>query len=393
MNIGLNCFNINPKYGGGINTYTFGLLNGFGRRGRNHNFKLFVKSTNKHLFENYKKFTNFEIIELPEVSKFNYYIRAVALLSGESLYKIITDKLYKYVIDEIESRADIVYTPTTILFPLGFKIPTLISMHDIQQIHYPEFFSKTELLNRKVHYDLSAKYATYIQAATNFIKYDLINYYNLKDEQVPVIPSGVDIELFSKKDDNSYLKEKYNIPDDFIFFPAQLWYHKNHITVLKALNILMKEYNLDIPLVMTGAKESAADEIFKFISDNNLSSVHYLGLVPFSDIKVLHQKAKFFITAALYEASSLPMLEASASGTPLIASETPPNKEMGEILKINFYPPKNFEYLAKLIFNIWNNNELIKEQLKYNNEHIYYYSWDNAAERYLDFIEKHINVK
>jgi len=262
-------------------------------------------------------------------------------------------------------------------------------MHDIQQFHFPEFFTKRELLNRKIHFKLSTELSHYFQASSQFIKEDLLKHFkNVKEEQIVVINEGVNIEEFSSRKDTSLLSDKYKIPDEFLFFPAQLWHHKNHITVLKALKEIEKEFNLKINLVLTGAKESAAKQILEFIKSNEMNYVHYLGLVPFSDLLALYQKAKFLITAVLYESSSLPILEAAASGTPIFASKTPPNVEMSGILKINLFEPTNVNELSSLIKKIWNDNDLIKQQADYNQEHINYYSWDNVASKYLNFFER-----
>ena len=96
------------------------------------------------------------------------------------------------------------------------------------------------------------------------------------------------------------------------------------------------------------------------------------------------------ITAVLYESSSLPILEAAASGLPIIASDTPPNKEMAKNLKINLFESNNHKKLAKLIYNSWidfNGDS----QIKYNLNKINRYSWDSIASNYILEINKILN--
>jgi len=266
-------------------------------------------------------------------------------------------------------------------------------MHDILQFHYPEFFTKQELFFRKIVFQLSAEQASYFQASSNFIKKDLLeHYHNLKEEQIIVIPEGVNIETFGKAQNTVSVNKQYGIPDNFLFFPAQLWPHKNHITVLKALKKIEAEQKLKIPLVLTGAQDSASKIIFDFISKNKMDYVFYLGKVPFEDILKLHQKATFLITAVLYESSSLPILEAAASGTPVIASKTPPNEEIGQILKLNLFEPMNVPELSGLLLTLWPDAIAAKKQISYNKDHIPYYSWNNAAQKYLNFFEKVLSL-
>src|SRR4030095_6012975 len=106
------------------------------------------------------------------------------------------------------------------------------------------------------------------------------------------------------------VRSKYAIPATYLFFPAQLWHHKNHLLVLRAL-LKLKQEGLTIPLVLVGAQFSAAAGIFQFIKEHKMQYVHYLGKVPFDDLVALYQGARFMITAVLYESSSLPILEAA----------------------------------------------------------------------------------
>jgi len=391
MRFGINCFHINPNYSGGINSYTFGLLDGFVKSGRDHRFQIYVTSRNIHLFQKYSVLNNFEIILLSD-SKIKKIFRIIAFASlSESFYKFICDILYDDICRLMDDKSDMIYIPTTYLFPFNFKKLTLVSLHDLQELHYPQFFTKLELLNRKIHNGLTAKYANYIQAMSQFIKTDiLIHYKNISEEQIIVINQGVNIDFFSQTNDTSYLCDKYKIPEDFLLYPAQLWHHKNHITLLKSLNKINNESHQKIPLVLTGKRASAADNIFNYIKENKLDFVYYLDFVPVEDLKTLYKQAKFLISPSLFEASGLPILEAAASGTPIIASNIPPVLELANRLKLNLFKATNHEELADLIFSCWKDKNLILEQSQHNLEHISYYSWANVAAKYLASVEKFI---
>jgi glycosyltransferase involved in cell wall biosynthesis len=256
-------------------------------------------------------------------------------------------------------------------------------MHDVQQFTYPQFFSRKELLQRKTRYLLSAKLASHHQASSSFMKNDLIKHFNfLQPSNISVIPEGVNVEEFSMQSDVN-ISEKYFLPKRFLYFPAQLWSHKNHITVLKALELLNQTKNIKIPLVLTGASYSGSNEIFSFIEKHPELEVFYLGKVPFKDIVALYKQARFFITAVLYESSSLPFLEAAASGCPVIASNTPPNQEMCQILRAELFDPLDYDSLANLLERVWDDDNLISIQARHNKNAINYYHWNNIALRYL----------
>jgi len=394
MNIGLDFTSIDPSYRGGLNTYAMGLLQGLIRVAEKHKIQLYVTKDNRFFFENFYREAYIEIVDVPLSGKMARLSRTAALFSSCTGFKALHQKFVDNVLGPrakiMDKLSDVVYIPTSVLYPYTYQKPTILSMHDIQQVHYPQFFSKMQLDSRHMRFQLSAEMVTYVQASSQFIKEDLLRYFKcLSPEQIVVIPEGVMIEEFSAPIDNDVVL-KYGLPSDFLFFPAQLWFHKNHITVLKALNHLYRVRGLKIPMVMTGEKYTGAEQIISYIKDQEMNYVYYLGKVPFSDMVALYQRARFFITAVLYESSSLPFLEAAAAGCPIIASGTPPNLEMAQILKASLFGPLNDGELAELLAKIWVDDALISDHVNYNRINIDYYSWDNAARRYLDFIEAKI---
>lgn len=387
LRIGINLTAIDPNYLGGISTYTFGLLDGLLNVRDSESLILFVSRDNKYLFKKYAKIDSVTIIELPSISKFSRLLQKASLLVPLScLYLVITNLISRGIAKLINENCNICYYPTTLITPYNLKVPTIVSMHDIQHVHYPEFFSLKERINRYHQFKLSAKYATFIQASSEFIRDDLSHNYHVDKRKIWVIEEGVDIKEFSQRIDTAFLYSTYKTPESFIFFPAQLWKHKNHITVLKAIKLL-KDGGISIPLVLTGAKFSGSTEILEYIEDNNLDNVYYLGKVPFKDLKALYQKATIFITAVLYESSSLPVREAACSQTAIIASDIGPNRETAKVLSMQLFPPKDEVKLSEQLYDLWQNPLKRREQIEYNSKKINHYSWDNVATLYLSFIK------
>ena len=391
MRIGVNCLNLDPNYAGGVMTYTLGLLDAWSKVAKDERFVIIANQQNANLFEKYTQHPNFTLLVLDSsiASWKNRAIWQAVKIKSKGLYAFLHRQFYNKLSAEIDKAVDIIYTPNTILFPLFQQKPTVLSMHDIQQVHFPHFFEPVQLKDRYITYNLSAENVTYLQATSEHMKDDFLSYFKtLKPEQIVKIPEGVDIPLFRDQGDADYLTEKYNLPNDFLYFPAQLWHHKNHITVLKALVKLRDEQGIIIPLVLTGSRYSASQFIFDYIEEHKLTSVYYLGKVPYADVVALFKKARFLITAVLYESSSIPVLEAAAAGTPSIASDTRPNRELAERLKMNLFEPLDENALAALLKKLWNDQALIDSQATYNNTAINYFTWENAAQMYLDLFHR-----
>lgn len=388
MRVAINCMAVNPNYKGGVTTYTLGLLQGFAELDSKLEVRIYCTDTNLDLFRHFENHKNMTVHPYRDLSMPERALRRGALTIGsKKLFKGTSNLLFKSSSQEISKSCDLMYTPTTTFSSFDIPIKTVVSMHDLQQIHFPEFFSKSELSQRNITYGLTAANANYFQSSSDFIREDLLKVFpHLTPEQIVVIHEGVNLKEFASNSTvhSHEVTRKYDLPEKFLFFPAQLWPHKNHITVLKALRKVRDNTGVSIPLVLTGAKFSAAEEILNFCEKNKLDQVRYLGLVPFTDLKALYKAAHFLITAVLYESSSLPVLEAAASGIPIIASDTLPNREIGCNLKLNLFSPLDFEGLANLITLLWS-SDLGRDQAVYNQEAVKMYSWMEVAKKYEKF--------
>lgn len=389
--IGINCLDVNPAFVGGVTTYVFGLLEGFARLETNCRFRLFVSRANQHLFNRFEQYRTFDIsvVDTSSVGTRGKLSRASLLCHSDAFYKFVSNLIFEDVRELMDSESDLVYTPTPVLRCFNGRKPTVLTMHDIQHLHYPEFFNWSRRLSRRITYGLSARHANYLQANSKYTKEDLLKHFSwLLPDQVEVIPSGVLIEQFADSAKDSSVRERHSIPGRYLFFPAQLWPHKNHVTLLKALKCIEKEHNLRIPLVLTGERFSAAPDIFRFIADHSMDYVKYLGKVSRRELIALYQQATFVVTATLHESSSLPILEAAAAGTPVIASRIPPIEELGEKLRLNLFDPLDVDGLSELIVCLWRDEQTPFEQAAHNREYVSYFSWENTARKYLQLFER-----
>ena len=394
MRVGINCLDVDPSFVGGVTTYALGLLEGFASAGNGCRFRTFVTEGNQHLFEPFRNRDRFEVVVISDrlFSLRSKVCRVASLSFNSGLYKFTSDLAFDKIREVMDAESDVLYTPTPVLRCFNSRKPTVLSMHDIQHVHHPEFFSWPRRVSRSITYGLSARHASFFQASSDYIKEDLLSHFRwLSPEQVEVIPSGALIERFATPAAGSSFSERYSLPERFLLFPAQLWPHKNHLTVLKALKQVETGHGVKIPLVLTGEKYSAAPQIFKFIADQSMGYVRYVGKVPFQDMVALYQKAAFMITATLHESSSLPILEAAAAGTPIIGSRIPPIEELGRVLQLNLFEPLDVDGLARLILGLWNDEKTASSQAAHNRKHIGLYSWENTARKYIQFFERALN--
>ena len=116
------------------------------------------------------------------------------------------------------------------------------------------------------------------------------------------------------------IKQKYDIKKKYIFYPAQTWFHKNHLRLIDAFKIILEQYD-DVDLILTGSPKANHTIIMKKIYDNNLSSkIKHLGYVDYLDLPYLYKLSEFLIMPSLFESVSIPIYEAFALKVPVTCS-------------------------------------------------------------------------
>lgn len=397
IKIGIDISNLSSNFYGGIDTYCNGLIKGFSKGYKNCEFQIYL---NKEYFENRKKNflkkKNFKFIvtDISIYKKFllkiyNRILPNVTFLISKKKYYfdyILKNFIYnefKYI---VEKNSDILISPNVLLKSYDLKIPTLLNMQDIQQVHFPHFFNNEENNRREMQYYNSAFFASHMIASGYFIKKDFLKKFPFLKEKTSIILEGVDVRKFSKKITNKkaemfFLKNKVK-KNSFLFLPAQLWLHKNHITILKGMKLLKNIYKNNIKLVMCGQKYEYTNFLFEFIKKNNLTNVIYLNTLEEEMVKWCFQNSFATICPALYESSSLVNLESISAKTIIFSSDIPTNIEKKKFFKVNIFKKKNPRNFAKIVNNLIKNPIIRTNQIKYNSKRINHFSWKITSKKY-----------
>jgi glycosyltransferase involved in cell wall biosynthesis len=184
-------------------------------------------------------------------------------------------------------------------------------------------------------------------------------------------------------------KQKLKLPCDYIYYPAQLWMHKNHVTLLKALKIVHKKIP-EIVLVLSGARQNAAGEIFTMIHEMDLDEkVRYLGYVPDSQIPILYKNAKMLVMPTFFGPTNIPTLEAFYYGCPAVISDIPGVTEQTGNAALLFNPRSEHD-LAEKILLLLENKQLRAELIQRGYERTQILSFENYKKQFFPILEKNL---
>ena len=220
------------------------------------------------------------------------------------------------------------------------SVPVVTTMHDVQEFHFPEFFTASERLHRAINNLKSVSESDHIIVSFDHIKKDLLKYYSVPAEKISVCPPPFADDWFATKKETDWqiLEKKYSITQKYLLYPAATWPHKNHLTLVEALSEVKKTIP-EISLVCTGNKTEYYSTIEKKLKElKQENSVKFLGIVPEEDLIGLYKNAELVVIPTLYEAGSGPLYEAMKYKVPVICANTTSLPETVSNAKYVFNP-------------------------------------------------------
>jgi glycosyltransferase involved in cell wall biosynthesis len=232
------------------------------------------------------------------------------------------------------------------------RVPTVYNPHDLQHLHYPEFFAAEEIQRRKIVYPAACRAAHTVVVASQFVKQDVMQRYGIsvnKIQVVPWSPPEAALNEFTEQDVIS-LFEKYKCPlGSFILYPAMTWEHKNHIRLFEAVHLLRERNGLKVNVICTGHKNAFYPTIEQRLNELKLEEqVKFTGVVTSEELSLLYRQAQFVIVPTLFEAASAPLFEAWQHGVAVACSSVTSLPEQAASAAL-FFNPFSIEEIADAI--------------------------------------------
>lgn len=246
------------------------------------------------------------------------------------------------------NRFDVVHFPTQVGYTTC--IPSIYQPWDLQHVHLPQFFSRAERIWRKRVYKALCTQARFVSVQTQWGRDDLIRHYGVETHKVVVIPWGSPLIAYPRVEprDLQATSRRYDLPTEFLFFPAVTWPHKNHEVVIRALSKLKQE-GLRIPFVCTGATTTRLPCLEALADQCGVADlVRFLGFVSPVELQSIYSLATAMVFPSRFEGFGLPVLEAFQSGLPVVCSRATVLPEVAGDAAI-FFDPDDPADLAEAI--------------------------------------------
>lgn len=303
------------KNNGGIYQYTQSLINAV-KNDKTRKYVLFCLS-NKHSYS----FYDLEV-RIIHKHKENFFTKVITIL--QLLFFIRIPLFFTKNEKDIFVDINIWLSPIIFTYPHYFlNKPYIFTLHDMQERHYPDFFSRKERFFRWLNNRALTHSAKKIICESNFVKNDIEKYENIASDKIAVIsaPPLMELSKFSYNPNwSDLIKAKYSLPDKYLYYPAQFWPHKNHIQLINAFKLIVQNYP-DVFLVFSGSPQNYYDEVLREIQYNNLEEkIKYLGYIDYFDMQYVYKLSYIVVVPTLFESVSIPIYEAFNLGVPVCCS-------------------------------------------------------------------------
>jgi glycosyltransferase involved in cell wall biosynthesis len=373
MRIGINALGqISERAGGRV--YYFNIVKNLAQLDKKNIYIIFLSSKREDIFEiNQKNFI--KVFCCPFAQKEGYFKLFAEIFILPFLVK-------KYKLDIFYSCGN--------LIPLFCPAKTILVIHDLRFFYKFDDFQRKTI--KKYFYPFFVKRANKIISISNTTTADIIKFIHCPKDKITTIQPGADLTRFSPRIEappHFFSKIRMNQNEKFILFVSSLFPRKNAHGLIRAYEILIRKYKIPQKLVIAGKIDQNYEPFLKNLCQKLKVSdkVIFTGFIDNNELPYLYQISDIFVFPSLFEGFGIPLVEAMASGTPVVAINATTTPEIvgdaGLIVE-----PDDIDGLAKAIFNVLNNPDLRKDLISKGLERVKQFSWEKTAKEILKVFEE-----
>lgn len=225
----------------------------------------------------------------------------------------------------------------------------------------------------------SVQKAAGVLAVSENTRKDIIHYTNCNPQKITVTYEAADTiyHPIENRLELNRVKQKYNLPEDFIMYVGSLSPRKNINRLLTAFHSIC--HKITHHLVLTGSKSWKDSSVYASMKILGLENrINKLGYVEPEDIPILYNLADVFIYPSLYEGFGLPVLEAMQCGCPVVASNATSIPEVAGDAAF-LVDPLDTSGFAHAIYLVLTDNRLREKLISKGFAQAKKFSWETTA--------------
>jgi glycosyltransferase involved in cell wall biosynthesis len=291
--------------------------------------------------------------------------------------------------DLLAGRADVFLFPNFVRYPLLFTRRSVVVVYDVSFALFPEHAARRSqtFLARQV--PLALERATRVVTISESSKRDLATHFSVPEAKITVAEPAVDRERFrpASADEVAAARDRYGLPERYILFVGTLEPRKNLSLLLRAYDLLPEDLRARHPLVLAGGRGWIDEETARAVDRLQAAGrVVAPGYVHDEHLPAIYTGASLFAFPSLYEGWGIPVLEAMACGTPVVASSSSSLPEAaGDAARL--VDPHDADALARELQSVLEDQDLRAALVERGHAQAARFSWRRSAQRVLETLE------
>jgi alpha-1,3-rhamnosyl/mannosyltransferase len=278
------------------------------------------------------------------------------------------------------------YHATHYVLPLVLPCKAVVTIHDIIHLLYPEFLpSQLAFYYAQRMIRGSLDRAQRVITVSQNTRSDLLRHFEVDGRNIEVVYNGVEAAFHRRlsPEELAQWTQRLGLRQPYLLFVGNPKPHKNLDNVIQAFAKALAIHPFEGDLVCVGGVPEADLRTRQRAEAAGVTDrLRLLGQVPDEALPAIYQGATLFLYPTLYEGFGLPVVEAMASGVPVITSNTSALREIGEG-SAQLVNPLDLEALARAIAHAMADPEHRASLAELGRRRAREFSWERAARRTL----------
>ncbi len=261
------------------------------------------------------------------------------------------------------------------------RLKSIVTVHDLSHLHYPEFHPADRVRFLQTYLPGVIARASAVTVVSEATRADV---YASLGNLITLPPVFVVTPAAAGDVGGNAVREKYQLPAQFILSVGTLEPRKNVARLLEAYKQLDPALQAAWPLLLVGDKGWLTEELV--ITLEQKSAIRWLGYVPDEDMPGLYQAAGVFVYVSLFEGFGMPVLEAMVNGVPVLTSNASSMPEVAGNAAL-LTDPLSVDAIADSLRNLLQNRALRERLAVAGRERAQQFDWKVSARSLLELCE------
>lgn len=259
--------------------------------------------------------------------------------------------------------------------PLALRAPVVLLVHDLIALTHPRLCKASNRWHYRFVLPRSIRRAARIMVFSRRVREQILERFSLAEERVEVVLPGLDegFRAAIPEQELGRVRAKYGLDGPYLLFAGNSEPKKNIARLIQAHGRALRRGSVDAALVLVGGWDAGRHAP---VPDR----VRPLGYVPGSDLPALYRMATALVHPALVEGFGLPIIEAMASGLPVVCSDLPALQEADPEAGI-VVDPQDVDSIGEGIARVSSDEELRRDLIERGLRASRRFCWDAAARR------------